>query len=369
MIAAEHQDVMSGRRDDRPSYQALLADARQLRREAHNVVVVVKWLHRLGRRVLERARAWEELDAVGVTVHSVAEGGPVPKLVADVLAAVAEEESRQIGDRVAATWRHVTAQGWPKIGRVAWGYRLRPATVQERAGGSPKSVLEVDPVTAPFVVEAFERLAAGHSGRSIVQWATRLPETARAGRRLSRRTLDDVWRSPLYVGRSMSGVPHVLARPRARWPQLVSDAVWQRVQERLDGHHRVPRQASGRFLLTGLLRCPACGGRMVGQSANRSMAKPRYRCSSDAKGSCCTQTADLERVERLVMQQVGAVVEAVATDGRVQRALRTAWEAPREERQSADQERNVGRLEAILERARGRVVRATELLVDGTIER
>jgi DNA invertase Pin-like site-specific DNA recombinase len=106
---------------------------------------------------------------MGVSVHSVAEGGQVSKLVADVLAAVAEEESRQIGDRAAATWRHVAAQGWPKIGRVAWGYKLRPATAEERASGSPKSVLEVDPETAPFVVEAFERLAAGHSGRSIVQ--------------------------------------------------------------------------------------------------------------------------------------------------------------------------------------------------------
>jgi hypothetical protein len=149
-------------------------------------------------------------------VHSVAEGGPVPKLVADVLAAVAEEESRQIGDRVAATWRHVTAHGWAKTGRVPWGYRLRPATAQERADGSPKSVLDVDPEAAPFVVEAFERLAEGHSGRSIVQWATRLPDAARAGRRLSRRTLDDVWRSPLYVARPMHGVPDVLARPPAR---------------------------------------------------------------------------------------------------------------------------------------------------------
>jgi hypothetical protein len=69
------------------------------------------------------------------------------------------------------------------------------------------------------------------------------------------------------------------------------------------------------------------------------------------------------------MHRVGAVVDAVATDRRVRRALRKTWHAPREERPSADQERRVGQLEAMLERARGRVVRATELLVDGTIER
>src|SRR6185437_1117550 len=108
VIAGEHQDVMSGKRNDRPAYQAMLADVRRLRRDGQRIVVVVNWLHRLGRRVLERARAWEELDELGVSVHSVAEGGQVPKLVVDVLAAVAEEESRQIGDRVSATWRHVT---------------------------------------------------------------------------------------------------------------------------------------------------------------------------------------------------------------------------------------------------------------------
>src|SRR5258708_7505924 len=128
VIAAEHQDVMSGKRDDRPSYRAMLVEVGRLRREGQRVMVVVKWLHRLGRRVLERVRAWDELDDGGAMVHSVAEGGQVPKLVADVLAAVAEEESRQIGDRVSSTWRPVTAQGGAQTGRLAWGDRLRPAT-------------------------------------------------------------------------------------------------------------------------------------------------------------------------------------------------------------------------------------------------
>src|SRR6516162_11091681 len=54
IIGGEYEDEMSGKRDDRPNYQALLAEARRLRAEGKNVVVVVKWLHRFGRKLIER---------------------------------------------------------------------------------------------------------------------------------------------------------------------------------------------------------------------------------------------------------------------------------------------------------------------------
>src|SRR5262245_32547394 len=71
-IGGEYQDVMTGKRADRPHYQSLLTEARRLRRDGQQVVVVCKWLHRFGRRVSERVRAWEELDRLGAPIHSVA---------------------------------------------------------------------------------------------------------------------------------------------------------------------------------------------------------------------------------------------------------------------------------------------------------
>src|SRR4051794_26228179 len=61
VLGSEFTDVLSGTRDDRLQYQALLAEVRRLRSEAHPVVVVVAALDRLGRRLLERVRAREEL--------------------------------------------------------------------------------------------------------------------------------------------------------------------------------------------------------------------------------------------------------------------------------------------------------------------
>jgi len=98
----------------------------------------VGWLHRLGRRIAEHVRAWEEFKALGVEIHSALEGGLQSELVFNILASVAQEESRQLGERISATWAHITSQGWHRTTLAPWGYRWRPATAAERAGGSPK---------------------------------------------------------------------------------------------------------------------------------------------------------------------------------------------------------------------------------------
>src|SRR5215204_6128818 len=153
MLGSEYQDVLSGKRDYRPAYQALLAEVRRLRAEEQSVVVVVFRLDRLGRRILERVRCREELKSLGVPVHSVREGGEVSDLVSNVLAAVAEEESRALGERVAAAKQHLTGNGWFITGQEPWGYRMRPATPEEGSQGSPMTVLELNPIEVPWVQE------------------------------------------------------------------------------------------------------------------------------------------------------------------------------------------------------------------------
>jgi len=365
VIAHEHQDVMSGKRNDRLSYQALLADVRRLRADGQCVVVVVKWLHRFGRRISERVRCWEELSGLGVPIHSVAEGGEQQELVFNILASVAQEESRQIGERVSATWRHITAQGWAKIGRVPWGYQLRPATAEERAAGSPMKVLEVDMETAPFVVEMFQKVAAGASARSVSLWAAKLPHDARGGRTLPWGSVQDALQNPLYAGRPADGVVDVLERPAGQWPALVPDDVWQAVQRRNEGHQRMAHQASAKYLLTGLLRCCACGGPMRGD--NTGAPAGRYRCGGDLYRHC-HQTVS-RNVERQVLADLGAVVDVIVTNSAVQAGLRKAWQVRQRHAESVDESVKIRQLEAQVDWSRQRITRATELLVDGTIER
>ena len=93
-------DVLSGSRPDRSQYVAMLAEARRLAASGRTTAIVVARLDRFGRSVLERARCAEELRALGVPIHSACEGGLLPGLVSDLLAAVAQEEVRRLGEHL-----------------------------------------------------------------------------------------------------------------------------------------------------------------------------------------------------------------------------------------------------------------------------
>jgi DNA invertase Pin-like site-specific DNA recombinase len=372
IVGPEFTDVMSGKRDDRPGYQAVLEEARRQTAAGTHVVVVVAWLHRLGRRIGERVRAWEEFKGLGIEIHSALEGGLQSELVFNILASVAQEESRQLGERISATWRHLSDQGWHRTTLAPWGYRWRPATESERLAGSPRKVLDVDPAAQPHVTDAFSRAAAGNSTRSIAERLSGLSDEERGGYRVTRRTVQDALRNPIYAGRR-TALPvavvgegfDVLAQPRTRWPAIVSDDTWRVVQNRLDG--RKVSKASGRYLLTGLLRCSVCGGPMHGETLPKASQAPRYRCGGDDR-THCHQTALASAVERLVLDQVGAVIDSLVSNPRVQTGIQRAWQA-RQAAEAPDTTKRVQLLESQLQRARERIRRGTELLVDGTIER
>src|SRR4051794_26516840 len=58
-LGTEYMDVMSGQRDDRPGYRALLDEVRRLRKSGPPVVVVVAALDPLGRKLKEQVTARE----------------------------------------------------------------------------------------------------------------------------------------------------------------------------------------------------------------------------------------------------------------------------------------------------------------------
>jgi DNA invertase Pin-like site-specific DNA recombinase len=364
ILGAEFIDVLSGTRDDRPQYQAMLADVRQRRAQAQAVAVVVLRLDRLGRRLMERVRAYTELDGIGVPIHSVAEGGVVPPLVANILASVAQEEVRLIGARVSEARAHLARGGWWSGGRTPWAYQLRPATAAERAAGAPQNVLDLDPDAVPFAEELVARFVAGASVHSLARWVRTLPAAARGGRQLRYANLREWLRSPFPRG-LLDGAP-------ARWPAIIAPDQVAAIDARMAQWARGRRHASGRYLLTGFLRCPRCGATMVG---HRSVPPrtARYHCTRGALGGTdarCPMSATVAAVDTAVLNAVTArLAPALARGGPLQRALRQAWaevaQTPRPPAQQAQQQ--------ALERARAQAQRrlrdAATLYVDGGLDR
>lgn len=364
LIGAEYADVLSGMRDQRPQYQALLQDCRTRRAEGQVVVVVVMRLDRFGRRILERVRSRDELKRLGVPLHSVREGGEVSDIVANVLAAVAEEEVRQIAERTSSAKQHISRQGWFPGGRPPWGYLLRDATLEERAHGAPRRVLDVDPVAAPFVQDAIARLVAGASLHAVAQWVATLPSAARSGRALGWTRLRGYLESEALRGLH-HGAP-------ARWPALVDAATACLLDARLARWGRGQRQPPGRYLLTGLLRCPRCSAALAG-SAGYAGRQASYRCfdwraRQSAHGMRCTFGVLVAPTDAAVLAAVSARLAPITTrDRAAQRRLAQAWQALRQPAPVASDVVQQRALARARDQAEARLRTAALRLVDGTL--
>src|SRR4029450_8544503 len=146
--------------------------------------------------------------------------------------------------------------------------------------------------------EAWRRRAAGASIHEVALWLAGLPAEARGDRTPHYAQARAMFTSPVYIGRFDLGEPDVLVRPVGNWEPLIDDVTWTTVQAISGQHARMPAQASGRYLLTGLVRCWRCGHRMDGGSylpkASRVRGTERrrfeYRCISRMRRASGGQT-------------------------------------------------------------------------------
>lgn len=377
IVGTEYQDVMSGRKDARPGYQAMLAEMRALRAAGTSVAVVVADFDRLGRRVSEILRFHEETSKLGVEIHAPRKGGKLDATFVGALAFIAGVESSNTSARVKATRADLEAGGWAVPGRPAWGYRWRDSTPDEKAQGAPRRVLDLDPDQAPFVRELYARVVAGASLRRALRWIAGLPATARGGRAATsvsgvRKTLS----APVYVsrfgnGEDVPGLP-ALDQPKGRWPAIVDEDVWAAAQRRFASHAHTPLQASGTYLLTGFLRCATCEGRMDGdrRTERNGTVSRRYRCQSRSREGTCTASATAAALDELVMDAVQARLSPLATGHPTLRAaLARAWADLQPADETAAHRRKLARLEAIVSTARQRLARANDRFVDGDMRK
>ncbi len=334
-------DILKGTRSDRVGYQRLLAMVRRLRAEGKPLAVFVFRLDRFGRDTEERSRAWKELAKLGVRLYAVQNGGWVTeRFLYDLDAALAQREVTLIGQRVSSVNDFVRANGFPKIGRLAWGYRVRAATTDERAAGAGHKMLELHPDERDAVRRAWRMRAEGASLGDVHRWVMGLSDRERGGRRLARATFARLFTAPVYVarleypdGHPLAATP-VLDRPMAKWPALIDDVTYRKVALIPDDHRHRPKQASGQFLLTGVLRCHRCGARMTGrhQTARDRTPRQQYQCIGNLGGAdataeqrTCSTVIVAEPIDAWTIQQVQKTL-AVFDDPDAKADLTRLWD-------------------------------------------
>jgi site-specific DNA recombinase len=248
----------SARTTDRPQFQLML---RNIAEDSSIRFLVVHKLDRLARSIRDYAAVRDLLDKAGVQLMSVTEGLEATasgKMVEGMLAVVAEWYSNNLSTEIRKGQAQKLREGvWPNLAPI--GYRnTRHETVPGQRRGRAAIVPDEQ---APLVREAFDLYATG--GWALTALADEMYRRGlrnRRGGRVSRSRLHEMLSNPAYVGK----IPWKGAVYEGTHEPIVPAEVFELVQERLSSHGRSKeRQRKHSHFLKGLLRCGACGGRLL----------------------------------------------------------------------------------------------------------
>jgi DNA invertase Pin-like site-specific DNA recombinase len=304
-------------------------------------VVLVDDSSRLSRSLSDAIRIFERLNFAGVRVVAVSQGIDSQNEQADVLVTVhGLMDSLYVKELAKKTHRGMEGKLLRGLhtGGSCFGYE----TVQVDGGKQ----LRVNDAEAVLVRRIFEMSSGGAALKTIAKTlnAQRIHSPrARNGRSAGGwcpTGIREMLYNERYVGRvvwnrskfvKVPGTNRRVARqrPENEWrkynaPELriVSDELWQRVQDRLKwlrenykggrANGLLSRSATSKYLFSGILVCAECGGRLSIITGSRKNDHPRWGCPRNfSRGTCPNSLRErneyveaqlLEGLQRSVLQ-------------------------------------------------------------------
>ncbi len=266
VITHRFVDQTSGATLERPGLQAALEAAKA---GAFDVLLVYR-IDRLTRSIVGLMTIVEALDAAGVALRSATEPidthGPVGRMLLQLLGIFAEFERSLLIDRITKGFERKAARGEWLGGPGPFGYRVDAAT----------KTLVPDPTEAATVRRIFAAYADEHLGATALANHLNGAGLRNRGDRLwSNQTVLRVLRNPVYLGK----ISHGDEIYDGKHPSIVDDDLFTRAQYLRDERaalveSRPPNTSD--YVLTGLLRCRACGGAYFGAGTKGRNGFYRY---------------------------------------------------------------------------------------------
>lgn len=303
-VFEDNDKSATNKKKARPAYLRMLAAM-----EAREVDAVVVWdQDRLVRQPVELEHFISLADQRKIdlgTITGFADlATPAGRMFARMLGAYAAYEGEHKSERMRAKWAQNAEAGKPWMGGP-------------RPYGYAADRVSAEPTEAEFIREAAKRVLAGESLRSVAASMNANGATTTGGKQWTGPTLRQVLRSARISGRrevfpegvsATKGIGVVVADKA--WEPIISPEDSDRLRalfsnpERLANHTRNTR---AKHLLTGLLACDRCGGRMYGLVWERGGKPGMYRCpspSTQGKATCGRTSVLMKHVEPVVRDVV-----------------------------------------------------------------
>lgn len=282
----------------RPEYQRLIG----LALAGELDLILTEDLDRLSRNLADIARLFETLSFAGVKIVTVADG-EVSEMHIGIKGTMSALFLKGLTQKIRRGMAGLVREGRSAGGR-AYGYRPVPGRTGE---------LEIVEAEATIVRRIMQAYADGRSPRAIAGELNAEGVPPPRGSYWAAATINGnrerghgILVNPLYVGRPVWNRVRMVKDPatgrrvsrvnpaqehqQGAAPHLaiVSEKLYAAVQERRGGRRAMsPRdRAKPRHLLSGLLRCGACGAGM--SVKDRDHGRVRIRCTQASEADSCT---------------------------------------------------------------------------------
>jgi site-specific DNA recombinase len=288
---------------ERPGYDALV----EAIKAGEVDLVLVTELPRLYRRLeelLDLINLAEPTPLLGIETisgngYDLSTGPGVHNAISAVNNAIAE--SRQISDRTKRKKKAQARAGGYHGGKRPYGYEKDGITIVESEAAVIREV-----VHRVLACESLKSIARDLNSRGVPTATGKLWHSAQLRKTISTHRMKGM--------RIHNGVEYA-----AQWPAIIDAETWERLQLIFRAEDRLGRARNRRgrsYLLTGILQCGSCGGRLVGNPTGgvRNKGQRRYGCvTRDSRGVQvgCGKVARLaEPLERLVAAAVLDVLDS-----------------------------------------------------------
>ena len=287
----------SAKTDNRPSFQKMIKDSAQ---KKFDTVIVWK-LDRFARNRYDSAHYKTVLRRNGVRVVSATESiseGSEGILLESVLEGMAEYYSAELAEKVLRGLKENALKCKHNGGRVPIGYVI-----------DEQQLYQIDPVTAPAVLNAFRHYAAGSTMKEIVDEMNIAGVRTIHNGKININIMTRLLHNRRYIGEYSyrdTVIPGGI-------PAIVPKELFDKVQDKMAQNKKAPakHKAEDEYLLTTKLYCGECKRMMTGESGTSHTGEVHhyYKCNGARKGGDCKKkTVRKEWIEDFVISKIREVI-------------------------------------------------------------
>ena len=284
--------ALSAKTDNRPDFQQMIKDSEK---RLFDIVLVWK-LDRFARNRYDSAHYEYQLERNHVKLVSATEpisDGPAGIMVKSMLTGMAEYYSAELSEKVVRGMTENVLKGKYNGGTIPIGY-----TVDE------EKFFQIDPLKAPFVVEAFQRYNDGATMKELMNWLNDSGVTTNRNQKFTYNSIQTLLTNRRYIGENRF---KDIVMPDSI-PVIIEKELFDSVQDKIAKNRRAParHKAEDDYLLTTKLFCGMCGAMMFGEcgtSRNKNVHH-YYKCANAKRTKTCKKkTVRKEWLEDLVVNE------------------------------------------------------------------